>query len=82
MSGQGMSDDIEAMKKRRDLMLRINGIAALVAIVAIVARFKFDIWWALYAFIGVLLVGFATQIWFVYSITSKTPRKPRASKGA
>ena len=83
-----MSADLEGMKKRRDLMLRVNGIAAVVAIVAIVAKFKFQVWWALYPFVAVLLVGFAAQIWFVYSITNpgkpnKSPAaKPHASKGA
>lgn len=77
-----MTEDLEAMKKRRDLMLKVNGVAAVLAVAAIVAKFKFDVWWALYVFVAVVLVGFIAQAWFVYSITSKTPRKPRASKGA
>lgn len=84
-----MSLDLDIIKKRRDLMLKVNAVALLVGIAAIVAKFKFEVWWALYALVVVLLIGFATQCWFVWSITStgkpkkKPPAaKPHASKGA
>ena len=83
-----MSAELEAMKKRRDLMLRINGVAAVIAIMSLVAKFQFQVWWALWPFVAVLLVGFAAQIWFVYSITNPhrsdkaSAARPHASKGA
>lgn len=75
-----MSADLEAMKKRRDVMLKVNGVAAVIAVASIVAKFKFDIWWALWIFVPVLLVGFATQIWFVYGLTDPKPKKSSAPK--
>ena len=84
-----MSADLEGMKKRRDLMLKVNGIALVIGIAAIVAKFKFQVWWALYALVVALLIGFAAQCWFVWSITSTDkPKKkssaarPQPSKGA
>lgn len=84
-----MTVDLDAQMKRRNLMLKVNGLAAVVAVAAMVAKFRFEVWWALYVFVAVLLIGFAAQVWFVYSITSKDkPKKkspaakPHASKGA
>ena len=84
-----MSVDLEVMKKRRDLMLKVNAVALVIGIAAIVAKFRFQIWWALYALVAVLVIGFATQCWFVWSITNPAkPKKtspavkPHASKGA
>ena len=77
-----MTPELGAQMKRRDIMLKVNGVALFIAVIALIAKFKYQVWWALYLFVAILLVGFATQVWFVYGLTSKSPRKPRAGKGA
>jgi hypothetical protein len=65
--------DPVVMKKRRNLMMAVNVLAALGALAGIVGYFEFDIGWALIAVVGALLVGFGAQIWFIAGL--------RGSKG-
>ena len=61
------------MKKRRNLMMVVNVLAALGALAGIVGYFEFDVSWALFVVVGALLVGFGAQIWFIAGL--------RGSKG-
>jgi CHASE2 domain-containing sensor protein len=70
-----MSLDIAAVKRRRSIMLAVNGLAVLGAAAAAVGYFVYAQSWALLVFVAALLAGFAAQIWFIAGL-----RKPR--KGA
>jgi hypothetical protein len=60
-----VSLDIARVKRRRTVMMGVNVGAAAAALASVVAWFQFGQGWALFAFIGALLVGFGTQIWFI-----------------
>lgn len=61
-----MSDlDLAAVKRRRNVMMIVNVLAAAAALVSIVAYFKLALGWALIPFVAALLAGFAAQIWFI-----------------
>jgi ABC-type thiamin/hydroxymethylpyrimidine transport system permease subunit len=70
-----MSLDIAAVKRRRSIMLAVNGLAVLGAAAAAVGYFVYAQSWALLVFVAALLAGFGAQIWFIAGL-----RKPR--KGA
>ena len=57
--------DIAAVKRRRNIMMAANTLAALGALAAAVGYFKFELQWALAGFVAALLVGFGAQIWFI-----------------
>ena len=60
-----MSLDIAKVKRRRTIMMGVNVGAASLALAAVVGWFQFGQDWALIPFVGALLVGFGTQIWFI-----------------
>lgn len=60
-----MSLDVATVKKRRTVMMTVNVLAALIALGAVAAYFKLALGWALFVFVGALLVGFGAQIWFI-----------------
>jgi hypothetical protein len=57
--------DLAALKKRRTVMMVVNAVAAVAALCGVVLYFKFALGWALFVFIGALLVGFGAQVWFI-----------------
>jgi hypothetical protein len=57
--------DLAALKKRRTVMMIVNVLAAVTALAGVVAYFKFAQDWALFVFVGALLVGFGAQVWFI-----------------
>ena len=68
-----MSLDVATIKRRRNIMMVANVLAAVTAIAAIVAYFKFALGWALIVFIVALLAGFGAQIWFIAGL--RGPKK-------
>jgi hypothetical protein len=60
-----MTADLETIKRRRTLMIAVNVVAAVLAVAAIVAYLQLQLGWALFVFVGALLVGFGAQIWFI-----------------
>ena len=70
-----MSFDPVALKRRRNLMLAVNGLAVVVAALGIAAYFHFAQAWGLPVFVAALLAGFGAQIWFIAGLR-------RTSKGA
>jgi len=83
-----MSLDIAQVKRRRTVMLAVNGIAVLGALSGAVAYFKYAQSWALVVFVAALLVGFGAQIWFIAGLRGsdssgkKPARATRVGKGA
>ena len=63
-----MSLDIAQVKRRRSVMLAVNGFALLAALAGAVGYFKYAQGWALIAFVVALLVGFGAQIWFIVGL--------------
>jgi hypothetical protein len=57
--------DLAALRKRRMVMMVVNVLAAATALAAVVGYFKFQLGWALFVFVGALLVGFGAQVWFI-----------------
>lgn len=70
-----MSVDLKAAKRRLAVMGVINAFAVLAAAAALVGYFRYDLTWALGAFVVAMLVGFGAQIWFIAALR-------RADKGA
>jgi hypothetical protein len=70
-----VSVDIRAAKRRLAVMGVINVIAVLAAAASLVGYFRFNLTWALGAFVVAMLVGFGAQIWFIAALK-------RADKGA
>jgi hypothetical protein len=60
-----MSFDAESLKKRRNLMLVINGLAVVIAAVSAVGYFAYSQPLALAGFVAALVAGFGAQIWFI-----------------
>ena len=60
--------DPATLKKRRNVMMVVNVLAALGALAGIVGYFGLDMAWALFVVVGSLLVGFGAQIWFIAGI--------------
>ena len=72
-----MTLDLQAAKRRRTVMMIVNALAALTAIAAIVAYFRFAQGWALIAFVAALLVGFGGQIWFIAGLRGANTSSPK-----
>ena len=83
-----MSLDVDTLKKRRNRMVAVNGVAALVAIAGIVGFLKFDLVWAGAVFVAALLIGFGAQIWFIAGLRGPavsdvtSVRETRTNRGA
>jgi hypothetical protein len=67
--------DLKAAKRRLAVMGVVNALAVLAAAAALVGYFRYDLTWALGAFVVAMLVGFGAQIWFIAALW-------RADKGA
>ena len=63
-----MTLDVEAVKRRRTVMMVANVVAAVGAVASIVVYFKFEQSWALVTFVLALLLGFGAQIWFIMGL--------------
>ena len=72
-----MTAGLEAAKRRRTVMMIVNVAAALTAIAAIVAYFRFAQSWALIAFVAAPLVGFGGQIWFIAGLRGRPSASPK-----
>jgi hypothetical protein len=59
-----VSLDPAQMKRRRNVMMAANTIAALAAIGAMTLYVKGETW-AIAAFVAAVLAGFGVQIWFI-----------------
>jgi hypothetical protein len=57
--------DVKAARRRLTIMLGVSGVAALVAVGAIVGALSFRQDWMLGLFAAALVVGFGAQIWFI-----------------
>jgi CHASE2 domain-containing sensor protein len=57
--------DIARVKRRRTIIMVVNGAAAALALASVVGWFHFGQGWALIPFVGALLGGFGAQIWFI-----------------
>lgn len=60
-----MSFDAATLKKRRNVMLAVNGLAVLIAAVSAVGYFAYAQPLALAGFVAALIAGFGAQIWFI-----------------
>ena len=60
-----MTVDVQTVKRRRGVMMVAHVAAALTALAALVAYFKFALDWALIVFVAALVCGFVAQIWFI-----------------
>jgi hypothetical protein len=67
--------DLKASRRRLALMGAINVVALIAAGAGLVGYFRFELTWALGAFVVAMLVGFGAQIWFIAGLR-------RADKGA
>ena len=65
--------DVVQLKKRRNGMMAVNVVAALLAIGAM-ALFVQGQTWALGAFVVAVLAGFGGQIWFMAGLRGKGGR--------
>ena len=63
-----MTLDVEAVKRRRTVMMVANVVAAVGAVASIIVYFKFEQSWAMGAFVLALLLGFGAQIWFIMGL--------------
>lgn len=68
-----MSFDAATLKKRRNLMLAVNGLAVLVAAGSAVGYFAYAQPLALGGFVAALVAGFGAQIWFIAGL--RGPRR-------
>ena len=57
--------DVAAVKRRRNIMMVVNVLAALAALASVAGYFMLGLGWALIPFVAALVVGFAAQIWFI-----------------
>ena len=67
-----MSLDLEAFKRRRTIMMIVSSLAALTALAGAAGYFRFGQRWAVLIFLGAIIVGFGSQIWFVAGLRSKS----------
>ncbi|MBL8773669.1 MAG: hypothetical protein JNK30_19950 [Phenylobacterium sp.] len=65
-----MTLDVEAIKRRRSVMMIANVVAALVAIVGIVLYAQGQSW-ALAVVIAAVVGGFAVQVWFMAALRGR-----------
>jgi hypothetical protein len=83
-----MSFDATTLKKRRNIMLTVNGLAVLVAAVSAVGYFAYAQPLALAGFVAALVAGFGAQIWFIAGLrgpassTNSPARDRHAGRGA
>ena len=66
-----MTPELQAQKRRLLVMAAVNVAAAALALGFVVAWAKFDVPWALAAFVGALVIGFGAQIWFIAGFRRK-----------
>ena len=83
-----MTFDAVQLKRRRNLMLAINGVAVLIAAASAVGYFAYAQPVALAGFVAALVAGFGAQIWFIAGLrgpassTNSPARDPHAGRGA
>jgi uncharacterized membrane protein YjjB (DUF3815 family) len=70
-----MTLDLKAAARRSSIMMGFSLFAGLCAIAGAIGYFKFHQSWALAAFLGAVVVGLGSQIWFIASLR-------RTDKGA
>lgn len=70
-----MSIDLQAARRRLAVMGAINVAALAAGLAALVGYFRFQLDWALAAFVALLAVGIGAQIWFIAGLK-------RAKEGA
>jgi hypothetical protein len=82
-----MSFDAAILKKRRNVMLALNGVAVLIAAVSAVGYFAYAQPLALAGFVAALIAGFGAQIWFIAGLrgpassTNSPARDTRTGRG-
>jgi multidrug transporter EmrE-like cation transporter len=70
-----MSLDPVQMKQQMTRVTLVSVALAAIAMAFAVAHFAYGVAWALWGFIGFLVVGFVVQIWFIRGVL-------RAAKGS
>jgi uncharacterized membrane protein YjjB (DUF3815 family) len=75
-----MSLDLKAAARRSSIMMGFSLVAGLCAVAGAIGYFKFHQSWALAAFLGAVVVGLGSQIWFIASL--RAPRSSSTGKGA
>ncbi len=60
-----MTLDPAEMKRRRNVMIAVNSVAALGAIAFMALYLLKGLNWGLPLFVAALAVGFGTQVWFI-----------------
>jgi multisubunit Na+/H+ antiporter MnhB subunit len=66
-----MTQDLASLKRQLFVMMAISTVLALVAVGFAVAEFIYGVKWAIWGFVGFLVVGFAVQIWFIRGFIRK-----------
>ncbi|WP_309630115.1 hypothetical protein [Brevundimonas sp.] len=66
-----MTPELLAQKKRMTIMAVINIVSVVIALAAVAIHFQYALDGALFVFVGALLVGFGTQIWFIAGFRRK-----------
>lgn len=66
-----MTQDLPQLKRQLTIMMMISAGLALVAVGFAVAEFVYGVKWAIWGFVGFLVLGFAAQIWFIRNFIRK-----------
>lgn len=66
-----LTPELTAQKKRLTQMAIANVVCVVIALVSIVVHFQYALDWALFVFVGALVVGFGAQIWFIAGFRRK-----------
>ena len=67
--------DVALQRRRLWIALGVTAAALVVAMVAIVASFRFHLAWGMWLFAGALLVGFGSHAWLMLGVARE--RKTR-----
>jgi hypothetical protein len=65
--------DVTGLRRRLIAMVAIDGVCALVAVIAIVGYLSFHVGWMGALFAAALVTGFGAQIWFIIGFVRSRP---------
>jgi uncharacterized membrane protein YdbT with pleckstrin-like domain len=65
--------NIEVQRRRMMITMGLTTVALVVALAAIVALLVFHLDWAIWAFVGAILGGFASHAWLIMGVAREKP---------